>query len=191
MNNPWVQAIVGSLIASILFEVIRRFFLHGYQVTLLIFGVAVSTLVFAFGTILEPAVRSLLEGGHPAWSLLMAIRICDVECFLLGLFVSGLLPGVVTGMPVAKGRSLKQRLLCAVCLAPVSLSIFDAIAYARMWHSDIAEIRQLANWGNVAFSLVSNIFGGVAGGLIIGSAVHLFVSLTTGSTGTRRKRRAG
>jgi hypothetical protein len=142
---------------------------------LLLVGVAVSTVVFSFGNILEPAVKLLLEGESPYWSLLMAFRKYAPAYLILGFFVGGLLPGIVTGLMVVKGDSLIHRLQYALFWSPISLSFFDAIAYVLLWQSDVLELRALANWGNVYFSLLSNIFGGMAGGLIIGSVIHLFV----------------
>jgi hypothetical protein len=43
-----------------------------------------------------------------------------------------------------------------------------------MFHSDNPIAPKIATWSNVYFSLISDIFGGAIGGVIIGSLLHFF-----------------
>lgn len=193
MSNPWLQSVLCSLIAALLFEVARAFLRRGYPRGPLLFAAGMSTMVFAFGNILEPAVYALLEPDDPVWTLLTAIRKAVPGVFTVTFFVAGLLPGIVTGLMVTRGRSLTSRLLNGVLWAPVSLSLFDAVWYGAYYLCcldwEVFGQKLPLTGGRLAFSLLSNISGGVAGGLIIGGAVHAFVQLSSklnapGSTGS-------
>jgi hypothetical protein len=174
MNNPWIQAVIGSLIGTALFELIRRVFRINYPIGSLLIAVAVSTLVFVFGNILEPAVRVLLEGEDPFWTALLGARKAAPGFFVIALFVAGLLPGIITGLMVLKGRSFVQRLLYAVFWAPASLTLFDVAAFLLIRHQGVYEV---ASYGHLSFSLLSNILGGSVGGLIIAVVLHLLVPI--------------
>jgi hypothetical protein len=146
-----------------------------------IFSISVSTLLFIFGNILQPAVQKLVEPDNVGWRLFEILRE-NSPVYLLGvLFVAGFLPGIITGLGCAKGHSLNQRIGFAVVSAIVSLSILDSVLsfYLRSFYleSEIPEIRSLANFGNYYFSLLSNLFGGSAAGLIVGSGTHLFAGV--------------
>jgi len=59
LENPWVQSTGGSLIAALIigmvcFAVKRR--------REALFSIGVSTIIFIFGNILEPATKSVVEG---------------------------------------------------------------------------------------------------------------------------------
>jgi len=58
------------------------------------------------------------------------------------------------------------------------LSLLDVAFYYYMFHSDNPIAPKIATWSNVYFSLISDIFGGAIGGVIIGSLLHFFVEVT-------------
>jgi hypothetical protein len=95
---------------------------------------------------------------------------------VLTLLASALLPGIVTGLVVLKGKSFKQRIGYGALWAPVSLTVFDALAIYVAWTSDSPEIQAGVTWGTVSFSMLSNLLGGGVGGLIVGAAAHAFVT---------------
>lgn len=168
LNNVWVVTIIGGIISILIYEGIRRIWLRGYNQGTLIFSVTTSTLVFAFGNLIEPSVRSILEGDSTFWQKATLIRKYIPWTFLFVFFLSGLLPGIVTGLMVARGDSLAKRMKYALVWSPTSLLFFDFISYATTEQSLI--------WNQLYFSLISDVVGGIVGALIIGSAVHLFVA---------------
>lgn len=190
MISPWFIGISTSVIAAaiwyILAKTFQRLALRSVRTTpsdkrLMIFSVSVSTLLFIFGNILQPAVKRLVEPDSINWRVIEASRELCPELLIVTLFVCGLLPGIITGLGCAKGRSLNQRIWFAVVSAIVSLSILDSAVFfffrRSFVESKISEIQSLAHFGNYYFSLLSNLFGGAAAGLIVGSATHLIAGM--------------
>jgi hypothetical protein len=149
-----------------------------------VFSVSVSTVLFMFGTILQPAVQRLVEPENLNWKTMEICREHAPEFLLVTLLTAGVLPGIVTGLLCASGRSLNRRISLAIVSTIVSLSIFDSIFFFSLrrllLESEIPEIRTLAHFGNYYFALLSNLFGGAAAGLIVGSATHLFAGVLSG-----------
>ena len=177
-----------------MFEAIRRLFRKDYPTSLLLISVAIGTVVFSIGQLLEPSAKHLLLGDADFFSWLLKFRTETPGTLVLTLFVSGLFPAIITGLMVVKGNSLIHRLKYAVFWAPVSLILLDTVAYFVQWMLN-EPLSQLSI--GIAFSLLANVFGGIVGGLTIGLAVHLCVEmrykgrlgpsgLTTRSTATRK-----
>ncbi|MCO6413246.1 MAG: hypothetical protein J5I92_10915 [Thiogranum sp.] len=187
MDNPWTIGIGCSLIAAAIWyfleKVFRRLADRSGQITasnwkIRVFAIIVSTLLFMFGNILQPAVQELLEPDHIHWNLIKLMREHLPGTLLLLLFVGGLLPGIITGLGAAKGRSLNQRIWFGISSAVIALVILDTVAFFHnrnsFLQSEVVEFRAMADFGNYYFSLLSNVFGGVVAGLVVGSATHLF-----------------
>ena len=142
------------------------------------FSVGVASLVFLFGSILQPAVQLLIEGDSVFLSVFLAFREFAPGYLVLGLLLSGLLPGIPTGLAVLYGRSFKQRIAYGAIWAPLSLLAADVLSFYVIWNSSIPMIRSARDWNNIYFSVLSDLTGGVVGGLIIGAALHLYVKAT-------------
>lgn len=155
---------------------------RGYPRGPLLFAVGVSTLVFTLVYVLELAVYTLLEPEYWGWSILMAVRRMAPGVFIVVFFVAGLLPGIVTGLMVMRGRALPDRILNGVIWAPISLCLFSTgslIVFYVFWSDQLILVpsgqKLQVTGGRIVFSLFSNIFGGAAGGLIVGGVVHAAV----------------
>ena len=190
MINPWFIGISSSVIATaiwyILAKIFKRLVLRSGRTTpfrkrLIIFSISLSTLLFIFGNILQPAVQRLVEPDNVSWRVIEALREHYPALLMVTLFVCGLLPGIITGLGCAKGHSLNQRIWFAIVSAIVSLSILDSVFFflfrRSLLESKITEIQSLAHFGNYYFCLLSNLFGGAAAGLIVGSATHLIAGM--------------
>jgi hypothetical protein len=176
LENPWVQSIGGSLIAALIvgmvcFAVKRR--------REALFSIGVSTIIFIFGNILEPATKSVVEGPFTYASAFNdCVRFLLPGTFFFSLFVAGFIPGTITGLLILKARSFQQRVVYGAFWAVVSLTLLDAVFYYFALGGTNTLTSKLVTWSDVYFSLICDLFGGAIGGLIIGSLLHLFVTST-------------
>jgi hypothetical protein len=143
-----------------------------------IFSASVTTLLIMFGSILQPAVQRMVDPENPFWEVMEACRQGAPHILVAMLFVSSVLPGVVTGFFCARGHSHNQRILLATVWTVVSLIIFDSIAFlgvrSSLLESEIPQIRALADMGNLYFALLSNVLGGPFAGIFAGYVTHLY-----------------
>jgi len=102
------------------------------------------------------------------------------------LFISGFIPGTITGLLIPKARSFQQRVVYGAFWAVVSLTLLDAVFYYFAFGGTNTLTSKLVTWSDVYFSLICDLFGGVIGGLIIGSLLHLFVTSTVKTPETAR-----
>jgi hypothetical protein len=110
LHDPWVQSIGGSLIAALIVSLVV-FALRRRREAL--FSIGVSTIIFAFGGILEPATKYVIEGVNAQkemFSYVDTFRQYSPTIFIMFIFLSGLLPGILTGLFVLKARSFQQRI---------------------------------------------------------------------------------
>jgi hypothetical protein len=170
MSNPWVQNILCSLIASLLVAVAQAIFKRGYPGAQLLFATFMGTMIFGLGNVLESAVYALLQPGDSSWAAIMNSRQFAPGQFSLAFFVSGALPGILTAVMVTRGESLSTRLLNGVIWAPISLLAVDAAVLIGAYLC----CAQAQPFGRNAFSVLSDVFGGAAGGLVIGAVAHVF-----------------
>lgn len=188
-DNPIVTGTVAGLIATTIWAFLNVFFKRFFSGTggktkqdkkVLFFAVTISSVVFIFGCILQPALQDLFDPENSLWWVLKILRDKRPDLLILLLFVSCILPGIVTGVFCVKGRTLNQRIIFAAISAVVSLSILDSISffYARntILKSGIPELIKLSNFGQYYFSLLSNILGGPIAGLIVGYVTHLYIT---------------
>jgi hypothetical protein len=143
-----------------------------------ILSIAVSTIVFIFGTILQNAVQILFEADETGAMFFTLLRRYHPSILLLTIFTGNFLPGIVTGLISTTGSSLRERIWFAIVAAIVSLSILDTIIFffappvslqaGRFQLSTYAELR------TYYFSLLSNLVGAPVAGIIVGSATHFF-----------------
>jgi hypothetical protein len=141
-----------------------------------LFSIGIGTVIFAFGNILEPATKSVVEGPFTYTSALNeCVRYFIPASFFFSLFVGGFVSAAMTGLLIIKARSFQQRLVYGEFWA---LTLFDAMMYCWLFRLNNALTSQLATWSNIYFSLICDLFGGAIGGVIIGSLLHLFVTNT-------------
>jgi hypothetical protein len=176
LDNPWVQSIGGSLIAALMIGMVGLALKRRGKA---LFSIGVSTIVFIFWNILEPATKSVVEGPFTFTSALNdCLRYLFPGTFFLSLFIGGLVPGIMTGLLVLKARSFRQRIVYGAFWAVISLTLCDAALYYFNFNSNNPLAAKFATWPNVYFSLICDLFGGAIGGVIIGSLLHLFVTST-------------
>jgi hypothetical protein len=70
MGDPWVQSIGGSLIAALIVSLAVFALRHRREA---LFSINVSTVIFAFGNILEPAAKYVLEGPEAVKDVFLAV----------------------------------------------------------------------------------------------------------------------
>jgi hypothetical protein len=96
--------------------------------------------------------------------------------FLFWAVASGLIPGALVGIAVSRGGTFSKRVWYGVFAAPIMLTLWDifnfAYAATNLMHQQLT--RDALNWQLIYFSLLSNVFGGAVGGMLIGTSVHLF-----------------
>jgi hypothetical protein len=190
MDNGWIKSIVVGLIVSLIVTGLtvsgKWVFARHYMWRQAIFSISVATIVFFFGNVLQPAVAFLLEGPFtPSWIVTTAVQyVLGPSLSMLTILVWSLIAAIPTGLAVLKGASLQQRLVYGAIWAPISLTIVDMMAFYVSWHSPFPLYIRAAvvNWHEAYFSLLSNLFGGVVGGVLVGTASHLYSELTTQST---------
>jgi hypothetical protein len=176
LSNPWVQSIGGGLIVALIVGLVS-FALKRRREAL--FSISVSTVIFVFGNILEPATKSVLEGPFgDEWVVSAIFRYFLPTTFFITLFIAGFIPGTLTGLLILRARSFRQRIEYGAFWAVVSLTLFDAAMYYSTFYIGGPLAPKIATWSNVYFSLICDIFGGAIGGVIIGSLLHLFVEVT-------------
>lgn len=171
----FILGIAGSLIAAALYDALKKISLKGYPTSCHLIGVAIAAVVFSFGTFLEPVTQAFLDDDPIRWSVLFDLRYGSPGLFIPILFFGGLLPGILTGSLVVKGHSLVHRMKLGAIWAPISLSIFDAISFGIARAIAPNGNHHLIGLGDFSFSLVSNLIGGIPGGVIIGLFVHLAI----------------
>ena len=180
-----ILGIVGSIIATAIICIARKLFqwfpkpsISNIQLNkvILISSIFISTLVFVFGNILEPAVLWLFEPDKINYNFGKIYLKQFPQYFFLSLFLASRIPGIITGYCCTIGRSLSQRIWFASISAIISLSIFDFILF--FVHSSFLTQPKILLYFNINyFSLLSNIFGGPIAGLIIGSTTHFLANL--------------
>ena len=185
MDNAWIVTILGGLIASGLYSIISRL-IAGKNSTessrlVLLSSIFIACVVFIFGSILQAAAQQVIEGGHVSWGLMMYMREQHPGLLLMGLLISGMFPGFVTGMICVKARSLIQRIWFASIAAVISLSVFDLVWFlwgqSLILESQVMELQPMADISYLYFSLISNLLGGSVGGVIIGVLTHGVVNV--------------
>jgi len=172
LQNPWVQSIGGSSIAALVISLLVFAVKRRREA---LFTIGVSTVIFAFGFILEPAVKYVLEGPEGVKDLFLlneGIRQQSPELFIACWLLNGLIPGISTGLFILKARSFRQRVGYGAFWAAVSLILYDLTAYYFVARS--IKYEKIASLPNIYFSFISDIFGGAVGGVIIGSLFHLY-----------------
>src|ERR1700730_18055251 len=105
MGDPWVQSIGGSLIAALIVSLAVFALRHRREA---LFSISVSTVIFAFGNILEPAAKYVLEGPEAVKDVFLAnelIRLHSPAIFIVFILICGLIPGILTGIFIIKARS--------------------------------------------------------------------------------------
>jgi tetratricopeptide (TPR) repeat protein len=173
LGNPWVRSIGAALVIGLVSIWVKRR-------REALFSIGVSTIIFAFGNILEPATKSVVEEPFTyRWVFSEYVRYFISASSFFSLVVAGFVPGTITGLLIIKARSFRQRLVYGAFLAVLSLTLSDAALYYPLFRIDNAPTSHLAIWTNMYFSLVCDLFGGAIGGIIIGSLLHLFVTRTT------------
>ena len=80
MGDPWVQSIGGSLIAALIVSLAVFALRHRREA---LFSINVSTVIFAFGNILEPAAKYVLEGPEAVKDVFLANERLDKAADLL------------------------------------------------------------------------------------------------------------
>jgi hypothetical protein len=109
LDNPWVQSIGGSLIAALIIGAVSILLRHRREA---LFSIAVGTIIFTFGNILEPATKSVVEGPFTYSSTFAeCVRYFIPASFFLSLFVGGFVPATTTGLLITRARSFQQRLM--------------------------------------------------------------------------------
>jgi hypothetical protein len=100
LDNPWVQSIVGGLIVPLILGLVRLVHKRYGEA---LFSIGVSTVIFAFGNILEPATKSVLEGPFAdEWAVSAVMRYMFPGWFFISLFLGGFIPGTLTGLLIFK-----------------------------------------------------------------------------------------
>jgi hypothetical protein len=180
MDDPWVQSIGGSLIAALILAIAafaRR------RVREALFSISVSTVIFTFGNILEPATKYVVEGQQDVrltFFLYDCIRQLSPTIFFATLLVNGLIPGVITGLFILRAKSFRQRIVHGAIWSIVSLILYDAVIYYLAIKNNSAIASLTASWSNIYFSMICDLFGGAVAGVIIGSLLHLYIEATHG-----------
>ena len=172
-NNPWFENVVSGLIVAVLIAIISFFLKNGRPYSAHLTAIVIATVIFSFGNFLEPVTQAILDNDPIRWGALIKLRYGSPGLFVLILLTGGLFPGILTGFFVAKGSSLVQRMKLGAFWAPISLSIFDAIYFVIARAITPEGRHHLIELGDFTFSLVSNLVGGIPGGVIIGLLVHL------------------
>ena len=173
IDNPWFVNIASGLIVAGLTTIFGFLFIKGRPYSALLTAIAIATVIFSFGNFLEPVTQAILENDPIRWEVLIKLRYGSPGLFVLILFIGGLFPGIPTGFIVAKGSSLIQRMKLGAIWAPICLSIFDAINFGIARTITPEAKHHLIGLGDFSFTLVSNLVGGIPGGVIIGLCVHL------------------
>jgi hypothetical protein len=173
LENGWVQSIGGSLIGSLLFFFGRRLVVkRNYR--LILSGVGLATILLCICQMLEPAVRFLIEGNNPAWQFLITLRQTAPGYFLMSVLLNNVVPGVITGMAVISGKTLKQRVAYGATGATLSLCLVDVIGIYLIHNLPALGLFSYS-WSDLYFSFLSNLGTGVVAGFLIGAALHLYM----------------
>jgi hypothetical protein len=172
LDNGWIQSILGGLICSGLLVVGKWLVARTSSYWEALFSMAVATIVFCFGNILQPTVQFSLEGNNSAyWVFWTLLRQVSPPYFVLGIVLGGVLPGIPTGLSILKGNSFKQRVAYGAFWAPISLTVVDMIVFYLIRCSILVGV---ADWETIYFSLFCDFTGGIAGGFIIGAVCDLY-----------------
>jgi hypothetical protein len=180
MDDPWVQSIGGSLIAALILAV-AAFALRRVREAL--FSISVSTVIFTFGSILEPATKYVVEGQQDVrltFLLNDCIRQLSLPLFFTTLLANGLVPGVITGLFILRAKSFRQRIIHGAIWSILSLILSDAMVYYLIIKNNSPIASLMASWSNIYFSMICDLFGGAVAGVIIGSLLHLYMEGTHG-----------
>jgi hypothetical protein len=175
MDNPWVVSILSGLIVAVLGYYVKQLLYlrkDSYKATM--FSITVASVVFVFGAILQPAVQLLIEGSSIMLELYSSFRHTEPLIFFLLLLVTGLLPGIITGLAVLKAQTLQMRIYYGAISAPLALTLFDSISFLYEANYVSSEY-QVFGWNDIYFTFLSNFFGGIFAGIIIGTVVHLYL----------------
>lgn len=186
LDSAWMQSIIGGLIVAGILKILKDLSAGKYPIGELIFCIIFSTVVIMFGGGLQEISQRAIEGNDSViLPLLYKLRKNNPPLFFVSFFLISFPPSVVIAFKIIKNDDLNGYIKNGVLWTPLSLLMWDAISFIVLKIlQQYGKIQiNILNPNLVYYSILSDLFGGALGGVMIGVVMYYFSKIFARNVG--------